>query len=30
MRSDEIEDDSLTASDFTVVVKQLPYKDHLL
>lgn len=30
MRSDEIEDDSLTGSDFTVVVKQLPYKDHLL
>ncbi len=25
-----IETDALTASDFTVMIKQMPYKDHLL
>lgn len=30
MRSDAIEDGSLTASDFTVMIKQMPYKDNLL
>ena len=30
IRSDAIEDGSLTASDFTVMVKQMPYKDSLL
>jgi hypothetical protein len=28
--SDAIEDGALTASDFTVMVKQMPYKDNLL
>jgi hypothetical protein len=28
--SDAIETGALTASDFTVMIKQMPYKDHLL